>query len=39
MAQTEIASGKNPDAIALARSIVDSQQKEITTMNDLLAKL
>jgi uncharacterized protein (DUF305 family) len=39
MAQTEITSGKNPDAVALARTIVDSQQKEITTMNGLLAKL
>jgi uncharacterized protein (DUF305 family) len=39
MAQTEIASGKNPDAIALAESIVESQQKEITTINDLLGKL
>jgi uncharacterized protein (DUF305 family) len=39
MAQTEITSGKNPDAVALARSIVDSQQKEITTIKGLLAKL
>jgi uncharacterized protein (DUF305 family) len=39
MAQTEIANGKNPDAIALARSIVDTQQKEITTIEGLLAKL
>jgi uncharacterized protein (DUF305 family) len=39
MAQTEITGGKNPDAVALARNIVDSQQKEITTMNGLLAKL
>jgi uncharacterized protein (DUF305 family) len=39
MARIEVNDGENPDAIALARSIVDSQQKEITTINDLLAKL
>jgi uncharacterized protein (DUF305 family) len=39
MAQNEITGGRNPDAIALARNIVDSQQKEIATMNGLLAKL
>ena len=39
MAKDEVASGKNPDAIALAKSIVSSQQEEITTINGLLAKL
>lgn len=39
MAQDEVTSGKNPDAIALAKSIVSSQQEEITTINGLLAKL
>jgi uncharacterized protein (DUF305 family) len=32
MAQMEISLGKNPDAITLAKNIVESQQKEITTM-------
>ena len=39
MAQTEITNGNNADAIALARNIVDTQQKEITTIEGLLAKL
>jgi uncharacterized protein (DUF305 family) len=39
MAQMEIQNGRNPDAVKLASSIIDSQQKEITTMNELLAKL
>lgn len=39
MAQTEIADGKNSDAIALANSIVTSQQAEITTMQAILNRL
>ena len=39
MAQTETADGKNPDAIALANSIVTSQQTEITTMQAILKRL
>lgn len=39
MAQTEVGDGKNPDAIALARSIVTSQQAEITTMQTILDRL
>lgn len=39
MAQDEVAAGQDPDAVALARSIVSSQQAEITTMNGMLAKL
>lgn len=39
MAQTEIETGQNPDAIALARSIAETQQQEITTMQNLLASL
>lgn len=36
MAETEIADGENPDAIALAQNIVSSQSDEITTMKELL---
>ena len=39
MAQNEIKNGQNPDAIALANSISTSQQKEIDTMNQILAPL
>ncbi|MGP4968926.1 MULTISPECIES: DUF305 domain-containing protein [Micrococcaceae] len=39
MAKTEIADGKNADAIALAKSIVASQENEIKTMKDLLTSL
>lgn len=39
MAQTEINDGQNPDAVTLAKSIVTTQQKEITVMKDLLANL
>ena len=39
MAQDEIKNGQFPDAIALAKSIVDSQQKEIDTMNQILSSL
>ena len=37
MAQDEIADGEFPDAIAMAKSILVSQQKEIDTMNQILA--
>ncbi|WP_427018067.1 DUF305 domain-containing protein [Pseudarthrobacter sp. P1] len=39
MAQTETADGRNPDAVALAKSIVSSQKSEIKDMKDLLATL
>jgi uncharacterized protein (DUF305 family) len=39
MAQEEIKSGQYPAAIALAHSIVTSQQQQITTMQGLLASL
>jgi uncharacterized protein (DUF305 family) len=39
MAQNEINDGQNPAAIALAHSIVTSQQQEIDTMNKILASL
>lgn len=39
MAQAEITDGDNPDAVALANTIVSSQQQEITTMEKLLANL
>jgi uncharacterized protein (DUF305 family) len=39
MSKTEVAGGKNPDAIALSQSIISSQQAEITTMESLLTKL
>ena len=39
MAQTEIDSGQSHPAITLARSIIDTQQKEITTMQGILASL
>lgn len=39
MAQNEIKDGQYPDTIALARSIVTSQQQEIDTMNKILASL
>ncbi len=35
MAQTEIDSGQAPPAITLARSIIDSQQREISTMQGI----
>jgi uncharacterized protein (DUF305 family) len=38
MAQAELASGENPDAIALAKNIAESQQKEVDTMTELLNK-
>jgi uncharacterized protein (DUF305 family) len=39
MAQAEIGSGQFPPAITLARSIVSSQQQEITTMQGMLETL
>jgi uncharacterized protein (DUF305 family) len=39
MAQNEIKDGQYPDTIALAHSIVTSQQQEIDTMNKILASL
>jgi uncharacterized protein (DUF305 family) len=39
MAQNEINSGQYPATIAMARSIVTSQQQEIDTMNKLLTSL
>jgi uncharacterized protein (DUF305 family) len=38
-AQIEINSGKNPDAITLAKDIADSQQKEVDAMRELLNKI
>ncbi|HOB50126.1 MAG TPA: DUF305 domain-containing protein [Mycobacterium sp.] len=39
MAQQEIKNGQFPDAVAMAKSILDSQQKEIDTMNQILGSL
>lgn len=39
MAQNEIDSGRNPDVIALAQSIIASQSTEIATMENILATL
>jgi uncharacterized protein (DUF305 family) len=39
MAQAEIASGKNPEAITLANNIAKSQQAEVDTMTELLNKI
>lgn len=39
MARTEASGGKNPDAVAMAKSIVDSQSAEVTEMKALLASL
>ena len=39
MAQNEIKNGQFPDAVALAKSIATSQQKEIDTMNQILGSL
>lgn len=39
MAKTEVSKGKDPDAVALAKSIVSSQSAEITEMKDMLASL
>ncbi len=37
MAQTQIDEGENADAVAMAQEIVETQQAEISTMEDLLA--
>jgi uncharacterized protein (DUF305 family) len=37
MARKEIARGQNPDAVKLARIIIDAQQWEIARMNDILS--
>jgi uncharacterized protein (DUF305 family) len=39
MAQNEIRDGKYPAAVEMARAIVDSQKKEIDTMNGILKSL
>ncbi|WP_324253907.1 DUF305 domain-containing protein [Microbacterium schleiferi] len=39
MAQAELADGVNPDAIALAQTIVDAQTTEIALMRDLLTQI
>jgi uncharacterized protein (DUF305 family) len=39
MAQTEVKSGQNPPAIALAQSIITTQQQQIDTMQNLLTSL
>lgn len=36
MAETELKDGKHADAKALAQDIINAQQAEIETMNDLL---
>ena len=39
VAQTEIEEGQSPPAVAMARSIVSTQQQEIDTMKGILASL
>ena len=39
MAQTEIKDGQYPSAVEMARAIVTAQQREIDTMNGILASL
>lgn len=39
MAQSEIKNGQFPATVTLAKSIATSQQKEIDTMNQILASL
>ena len=36
MAQTELRDGRNPEAKALAQTIIDAQQTEITQMQEML---
>lgn len=36
MAETEVADGKNPEALALARKIINDQKAEITAMEEML---
>ncbi|MGE2836317.1 DUF305 domain-containing protein [Mycobacterium sp. SMC-4] len=39
MAQTEVDTGKSPDAVRLAREIIESQQREIDQMRQILDSL
>ncbi len=39
MAKTEVDSGKNADAVTLAKNIISTQTTEITKMSDILASL
>ncbi|WP_354576772.1 DUF305 domain-containing protein [Frigoribacterium sp. UYMn621] len=39
MARTEVDSGKNADAVTLAKNIISTQTAEITKMSGLLASL
>lgn len=39
MAQAEVSNGTNPDAVALAKNIITTQQKEVGVMKDLLGQL
>lgn len=39
MAQAELDTGRNADALALAQTIIDAQTAEIATMQDILATL
>ena len=39
MAEDEVANGQNPDAVALAKVIIESQQAEVKEMETLLDKL
>ena len=39
MAQSEIKDGQSPPAVEMARAIVTTQQREIDTMNGVLASL
>lgn len=39
MAKDEVANGQNPEAKQLAQDIIDAQQAEITTMNQLLKQI
>jgi uncharacterized protein (DUF305 family) len=39
MSETEIADGQNPEAIALAETIIDAQKAEIAEMQEMLTDL
>ncbi len=39
MAQTEVDTGQSPDAVHLAHEIIETQQREIATMKELLGSL
>ena len=39
MAQIEVDSGTNPDAVAMAQAIIDTQNIEIKTMREILQSL